>query len=135
MRLNASRKRMGLRVSAATAGEELLSGAALARQWASADLFSGALGGCLCAGGFHVPIDAAAVALDLLTYLEDKYASSDKAPLAGFVKQAMAGTGHFGDWLASLDHSTLQAEDLATLMADLKTTLDTMSGSRGFACA
>jgi len=135
MKLNASRKRPGLKIPAATTGEEPLSGAALARQWASADLFSAALGGCMCAGGFHIPIDSTAVALDLLAYLEDKYRSSDKAPLATFVAQTMAGAINFSDWLATLDAAPLEAQEREMLMRDLKTTLDTMSRASGFACA
>ena len=135
MRMNASRKRQGLKIPATHARDEALSGAALARKWAGADLFSASLGGCMCAGGFHVPIDPAAVAQDVLTYLEDKYRSSGKAPLAGFAKEAMAGASDFGDWLARLDDAPLAPQDRETLMADLKTTLDTMSGARGFACA
>ena len=134
MKLSASRKQRGLKTPVQASGEEPLSGAALARQWASVDLFSAALGGCICAGGFHVPIDRAAVALDLLTYLEDKYRSSDKAPLATFVAQGIAISRDFGEWLATLDSALLEPQDRALLMRDLKTTLDTMSGAGGFAC-
>ena len=89
----------------------------------------------MCAGGFHIPIDATAVALDLLAYLEDKYRSSDKAPLATFVAQTMAGAINFSDWLATLDAAPLVAQEREMLMRDLKTTLDTMSRASGFACA
>lgn len=88
----------------------------------------------MCAGGFHVPIDPAAIALDLLTYLEDKYRSGGETNLATFVAQAITRAADFGDWLATLDGAQLQAQDLALLMRDLKTTLDSMSGARGFAC-
>ena len=138
MKSPASRKPPGLRVSGnsrrnATA-DTPASGVALARQWASADVFSTALAACICAGGFHAPIDANAVAQDLLIYLEDKYRGAGQTALAGFVAQALQQPCDFGDWLAALDSAELQPQDHALLIGDLSTTLDSMSGRRGFAC-
>ena len=110
------------------------SGAELARQWASADVFSAAFAGCMCAGGFHVPIDATTIAQDLLIYLEDKYRSADQGALADFVGRSAGHARDFGDWLATLDHADLSPQARALLMADLRTTLTSMSGASGFAC-
>jgi len=106
----------------------------LARQWAGADVFSSAFGGCVCAGGFHSPVDAGVVAQDLLIYLEDKYRRSGEVALADFVAQAIGRARDFGDWLAGLDHAPLEPKARALLMGDLQTSLNTMSGAPGFAC-
>ena len=111
-----------------------LSGVELARQWASADVFSAAFAGCLCAGGFHVPLDPTTVAQDLLIYLEDKYRSAGKGALADFLARSVDHARDFGDWLAALDHADLAPQARGLLMADLRTTLTSMSGASGFAC-
>ena len=130
MKARASRKSLG----GVPLASRPLSGVELARQWAKADLFSPSFAGCVCAGGFHAPLDASQVAQDLLIYLEDKYRSSGQAALAALLEQSLGRAADFGDWLASLDQEILSAQERALLMSDLQTTLDSMSGSRGFAC-
>ena len=130
MKARASRKPLG----AGTPANSPLSGAELARQWAKADVFSPAFGGCMCAGGFHSPIDASAVAQDLLIYLEDKYRNSGQQALAQFVGQALGGARDFGSWLAGLDHADLEPQARALLIGDLQTTVNTMSRAPGFSC-
>ena len=88
----------------------------------------------MCAGGFHAPIDASAVAQDLLIYLEDKYRNSGRQVLAAFVGQALGRACDFGDWLVGLDHAALEPQARALLMGDLQTTVNTMSGAPGFSC-
>ena len=130
MKARASRK------SSALAGpsNSPLSGTELARQWARADVFSAALAGCLCAGGFHIPLDPTTVAQDLLIYLEDKYRNAGEGALADFVARSIGRAGDFDDWLAALDQAALAPQARAQLMADLSTTLTSMSSARGFAC-
>ena len=130
MKARASRKSL---VTSAT-GNTLVSGADLARQWARADLFSPTFGGCICAGGFHLPIDASVVAEDLLIYLADKYRSSGQAALAVFVEEARGCVRDFGAWLAGLDGAALDQQGRLLLMDDLGATLASMSGANGFAC-
>ena len=130
MKARASRKSSVL----ASPSDRPPSGAELARQWASADVFATAFAGCICAGGFHVPIDATTIAQDLLIYLEDKYRSADQGALADFVGRSAGHARDFGDWLATLDHADLSPQARALLMADLRTTLTSMSGASGFAC-
>ena len=130
MKARASRKPLGV----GTPANSPLSGAELARQWAKADVFSPAFGGCMCAGGFHSPIDASAVAQDLLIYLEDKYRNSGQQALAQFVGQALGGARDFGGWLAGLDDAALEPQARALLIGDLQTTVNTMSGAPGFSC-
>lgn len=130
MKARASRKPSGLR---APAGDPL-SGAELVRQWASADVFSAAFVGCMCAGGFHIPIDASAIAQDLLIYLEDKYRSAGEVALAAFMARSLGRASDFGDWLADLDGEALTPQALSLLTQDLRTTLTSMSGASGFAC-
>ena len=130
MKARASRKALG----AVTPANSPLSGAELARQWAKADVFSPAFGGCMCAGGFHAPIDATAVAQDLLIYLQDKYRNSGQNALAAFVGQALGRAVDFGDWLAGLDHAAMEPQARALLISDLQTTVSTMSGAPGFSC-
>ena len=81
-----------------------------------------------------MPIDPGAVALDLLIYLADKYASAGEARLAAFVAQAQERSRDFGDWLAALDDAMLEPQERALLMQDLGVTLATMAGASGFAC-
>ena len=88
----------------------------------------------MCAGGFHAPIDASAVAQDLLIYLEDKYRHSGQQALAEFVGQALGHARDFGDWLAGLDHAALEPQARALLIGDLQTTVSTMSGAPSFSC-
>ena len=88
----------------------------------------------MCAGGFHSPIDASAVAQDLLIYLEDKYRNSGQQALAQFVGQALGGARDFGSWLAGLDHADLEPQARALLIGDLQTTVNTMSRAPGFSC-
>ena len=88
----------------------------------------------MCAGGFHIPIDATAVAQDLLIYLEDKYRNSGDGALADFVGRSAGRAPDFGDWLAGLDGEALTPKARALLMADLRTTLASMSSAGGFAC-
>ena len=130
MKARASRKLMGAR----TLANSPLPGAELARQWAKADVFSPAFGGCMCAGGFHAPIDASAVAQDLLIYLEDKYRNSGQQALAAFIGQSLGRAGDFGDWLAGLDNAALEPQARALLIGDLLMTVNTMSGAPGFSC-
>jgi len=130
MKSRASRKSPGLRGASGSP----LTGADLARKWADADVFSPAFAGCMCAGGFHIPIDASAVAQDLLIYLEDKYRSAGETTLADFLARSLEHAHHFGDWLAALDEADLPQQASALLMEDLRTTLVSMSGSSGFAC-
>ena len=130
MKARASRKSLG----GVPLASRPLSGVELARQWAKADLFSPSFAGCLCAGGFHAPLDASQVAQDLLIYLEDKYRSSGQAKLAALLAQSFGCASDFGDWLARLDQEILSPQERALLISDLQTTLDSMSGSRGFAC-
>ena len=121
-------------MGAGTLANSPASGAELARQWVKADVFSPAFGGCMCAGGFHAPIDASAVAQDLLIYLEDKYRHSGQQALAEFVGQALGHARDFGDWLAGLDHAALEPQARALLIGDLQTTVSTMSGAPSFSC-
>ena len=88
----------------------------------------------MCAGGFHAPIDASAVAQDLLIYLEDKYRNSGQHNLAEFVGQALGRARDFVDWLAALDDAALEPQARALLISDLQTTVNTMSGAPGFSC-
>ncbi len=81
-----------------------------------------------------MPIDAGAVALDLLIYLADKYRSAGQDSLSAFVEQAQARSRDFGDWLGALDGAALEPQERALLMQDLGATLATMSGASGFAC-
>ena len=81
-----------------------------------------------------MPIDPGAVALDLLIYLADKYASAGHARLAAFVAQAQERSRDFGDWLGALDGAVLEPEECALLIQDLGVTLATMAGASGFAC-
>ena len=130
MKARASRKPSGLRVPAGAP----LSGAGLARQWASADVFSAAFAGCMCAGGFHIPIDTTAIAQDLLIYLENKYRSAGEVTLADFVAKSFGRASDFGDWLGALDRVDLAPRGRALLMQDLRMTLTSMSSTSGFAC-
>ena len=130
MTARASRKSLATRAT----GNTPVSGAYLARQWARADLFSPAFGACICAGGFHLPIDASVVAEDLLIYLADKYRSSGQSGLACFVEEARGCVRDFGGWLAGLDGAVLEPQARALLMGDLGATLATMSSANGFAC-
>ncbi|MDB5571092.1 MAG: hypothetical protein JWN93_2275 [Hyphomicrobiales bacterium] len=111
-----------------------LTGAHLARMWLGAGVFSSGFAGCLCAGGFHAPVDAGAIAEDLLIYLADKYSREGRAALAAFVARARGRAGGFSDWLGELDVAELAPQDRGLLLEDLRTTLDSMSGSGGFAC-
>jgi hypothetical protein len=88
----------------------------------------------MCAGGFHIPIDATAVAQDLLIYLEDKYRNAGEVALADFVARSAGHARDFGDWLAGLDGEALTPQARGSLMEDLRTTLTSMSSASGFAC-
>ena len=88
----------------------------------------------MCAGGFHLPIDASAIAQDLLIYLEDKYRNAGEVTLAEFVGRSAGRASDFGDWLAGLDGDALTPQARGLLMADLRTTLASMSSASGFAC-
>ncbi len=88
----------------------------------------------MCAGGFHAPVDASAVAQDLLIYLADKYRVAGEDALAGFLALSQGRARDFGDWLAELDGAQLAPQGRALLLGDLRTTLDSMAGASGFAC-
>ena len=114
-------------------------GQELARLWNGAMIFAPHLAGCACAGGFHVPLDPAAVEQDILEFLRHRY-RQDRPALAGFVADRLAGNhSPFGDWLGALDTAPLDAGDLERLAADIKTTLDSMNAAApaaggGFVC-
>ena len=130
MKSRASRKSLGTEAPA----NNPLSGAELARLWAEADLFSPAFGGCMCAGGFHSPVDANTVAQDLLIFLEDKYRNSGRKELAEFLAKSQERAQDFDDWLIRLDQETLETSARALLLDDLQKTLSTMTKARGFTC-
>ena len=131
MKARASRKPLG----AGSLATSPLSGAELARLWADADVFSPAFGGCMCAGGFHSPVDANMVAQDLLIFLEDKYRNSGPRELAEFLAQSQGRAQDFTDWLTRLDQEALESSALALLLDDLQNTMTTMTRARGFICA
>jgi hypothetical protein len=110
------------------------SGAELARRWAAADVFSPGFAACMCAGGFHAPIDSRAVAEDLLVYLADKYRRAGDPALAEFVDSGRRRSGDFGAWLTDLDQADLAPGARALLLQDVRTTVETMTTARGFAC-
>jgi len=130
MKARASRKSLG----AGSLATSPLSGVELARLWAGADVFSPAFGGCMCAGGFHSPVDANMVAQDLLIFLEDKYRNYGPRELAEFLAQSQGRAQDFTGWLTRLDQEILETSARALLLDDLQKTLRTMTKSHGFIC-
>ena len=130
MKARASRKSLGVRSPATSQ----LSGAELARLWADADIFSPAFGGCMCAGGFHSPVDATMVAQDLLIFLEDKYRNSGPRELAEFLAKSHGRAQDFAGWLTCLDQEAIEPSACKILLDDLQKTLATMSRAPGFSC-
>jgi NAD kinase len=101
-------------------------------------IFAPHLAGCSCAG-FYMPLDPAAVEEDLADFLANRYEKEGRKQLAEFVShRARNRTGNFGQWLESLDDAYLDQVDRQRLMKDLRTTLDSMNGTRaarsGFVC-
>lgn len=103
-------------------------------------IFAPHMAGCACAGGFHVPLDPAAVEQDILEFLRHRYRQDARPALAGFVAARLAeGSGDFGGWLGRLDAAPLVPADLQRLTGDIRTTLDSMNAAApaaggGFVC-
>lgn len=102
-------------------------------------VFAPHLAGCTCAGGFHVPLDPAAVEEDLLDFLAYRYKGEGLAALSAYVAARAANrTTDFGRWLIALDEAPLEPAERERLIADLHTTLDSMNGARaaktGYVC-
>ena len=107
----------------------MITGKYLAELWSSAIIFAPHLAGCACNGGFHIPLDPAAVEQDLIDFLQYRYQEGKRAELADFVASRQEGGGqvNFRDWLQSLDDAPLNAGDRQTLIDDLHTTLASMN--------
>jgi len=105
-----------------------MTGAALAELWSSAIIFAPHLAGCMCAGGFHIPLDPAAVEEDLIDFLHHRYMSEglkNLADLAG--ARAHDRSQSFSVWLRALDEAPLPEADRKRIIGDLRTTLDSMN--------
>ena len=110
-----------------TSGMKAMTGRDLSDLWSSAIIFAPHLAGCMCAGGFHVPLDAAAVEQDLIEYLAYRYKSEGLAALAAFTEsRVQERKSSFNIWLREIDEAALAKADRARLIADIRTTLESM---------
>jgi hypothetical protein len=113
-------------------GGQTMTGAALADLWSSAIIFAPHLAGCMCAGGFHIPLDPAAVEEDLIDFLRHRYKNEGLADLAAFADaRATDRSLSFSAWLRGLDEAPLAATDRQRIINDLRTTLDSMNTMGG----
>lgn len=104
-------------------------GHALAELWNSAIIFAPHLAGCMCAGGFHVPLDPQAVEEDLIDFLRYRYKSEGLGKLAAYLDgRAENRDSSFNVWLRELDAAPLSAKERRRLIEDLRTTLNSMNG-------
>ncbi|MGE3245304.1 MAG: hypothetical protein AB7F96_04925 [Beijerinckiaceae bacterium] len=104
----------------------------LSELWSSAIIFAPHLAGCMCNGGFHIPLDPAAVEQDLMEFLEFRYKSEGRAALAAFTgARAQNRTSSFNIWLRDIDGADLPAADRDRLIADIRTTLESMQDMGG----
>lgn len=112
----------------------------LAELWSNAIIFAPHLAGCTCSGGFCVPLDPAMVEEDLIDYLHNLYRNEGLDELAAFTaaRNARRGEVSFPLWLRALDEAPLAGPDRVRLMADIRTTLESMCDTRakgdGFIC-
>jgi len=117
-----------------------ITGASLAQLWSTAIIFAPHLAGCPCAGGFHVPLDPAAVEEDLMDFLAFRYRTEGLDPLERLVAaRARDRRRTFRDWLLDLDTVEIAESERRRILEDLHTTLASMNdmggGARaGFVC-
>jgi hypothetical protein len=104
-------------------------------------IFAPHIAGCTCAGGFHVPLDPAAVEQDILEFLQHRYRQDGQGALVPFIAGRLADPQpqDFGTWLSQLDAAPLGTEDLRRLVTDIRTTLESMNNAApaaggGFVC-
>lgn len=106
----------------------VITGKYLAELWGSAIIFAPHLAGCACNGGFHIPLDPAAVEQDLIEFLHYRYKSAKRLKLTEFVASRMDNDRmNFRDWLQSLDDAPIDTSDRQDLIDDLHTTLASMN--------
>lgn len=112
-----------------SASQAPMTGQELADLWSSAIMFAPHLAGCMCAGGFHVPLDPKAVEEDLIDFLRFRYKEEGLAKLSTFVESRTENRGtSFNVWLRELDQAPLSKKEKLRLIDDLRTTLDSMNG-------
>jgi len=109
-----------------------MTGRDLAELWSSAIIFAPHLAGCTCNGGFHIPLDAGAVEQDLIEFLSFRYQQEGLTKLAAFTDaRAKERRSSFNVWLRELDEAPLAAKDRKRLIADIRTTLESMQDMGG----
>lgn len=109
-----------------------ISGQELAGLWNSAIIFAPHLSGCMCAGGFHVPLDPAAVEQDLIEFLLYRYRDEGLDALAAHVEaRAINRKSSFNIWLAELEEAPLSGAERQRVIDDLATTLESMNAMGG----
>ncbi|MCC2097933.1 MAG: hypothetical protein KDJ29_13625 [Hyphomicrobiales bacterium] len=114
--------------AAQTPAIQEMTGAALADLWSSAIIFAPHLAGCMCAGGFHIPLDPSAVEEDLIDFLRHRYKSEGLKKLAAYADaRASDRSLSFSAWLRGLDEAPLAATERRRIITDLRTTLDSMN--------
>ena len=134
-------KRADLEVDRDTQVQEPTIGRALAELWKGAMIFAPHIAGCTCAGGFHVPLDPAAVEQDILEFLQHRYRQDGRDALVSFIAGRLADPhpNDFGTWLSQIDAAPLEPKDLRRLVTDIRTTLESMNNAApaaggGFVC-
>lgn len=111
---------------------EAVTGHDLAKAWSEAPAFMPHGAGCACAGHVAIHLDPAAVEMDVLDYLADRYQAQGRRDLVELVADRRERRGvTFASWLGGLDTAPLAAESRACLMADLAATILSLAQTPG----
>lgn len=104
-----------------------VTGRDLSDLWSSAIIFAPHLAGCMCSGGFHIPLDPRAVEEDLIDFLAHRYRTAGHDALAAFVAaRGKERVASFNVWLREIDAAQLAEADRTRLIGDIRTTLESM---------